>query len=164
MLLEGVIQPDARRGAAKQVVVLGEDVPDLAGVLDDCLSDSEIVKRDALTVEHPEDVVVRLHEQGGGVRKWSIVSKPSGIGMPVGANDGQVFYMCVQGSGDFEGAGLGWKQTIFMEQHGCYFTPRISGGAIRPALRSDHKYTHGSGGREFLREAKISGQIHAPQW
>ena len=29
-LLEGIVEPEARRGAAEEVVVFGEDVPDLA--------------------------------------------------------------------------------------------------------------------------------------
>jgi hypothetical protein len=33
--------------------------------------------------------------------------------------------MRVKGPGDFECAFFGWKQTVFVEQHGCYFTPRI---------------------------------------
>ena len=80
--------------------MLGEDAPDLARVLDLRLADFQIVHGDALAVEHAEDVVVGLDEQRGGIRERLVVGKPGRLGVPVRADDGQVFYLCVQGAGD----------------------------------------------------------------
>ena len=155
-VLEGVVEPEARRGAAKQVVIAGEDAPDLARVFDLLLTDFEVVQRDALAVQHAEDIVVWLDEQGRRVGEWLVGGEPGCLGMSVGADDGQVFYLRVQGSSNLECAGFGWKQAVFMEQHGCNFTSWLRSGAFHPRLRSDQKYTHWDGGREYLQKLKIS--------
>ena len=66
-LVEGVIEPDAGRRAAEQLIVRGEGPPDLARVGFDRsrprwrpdAGDRQVLERDALAVEHAEDVMVR---------------------------------------------------------------------------------------------------------
>ena len=69
--LEGMVEPEPRRGAAQQVVVLGEAAPDRRGVGLDRSAvrarDAEVGQRHALRAEHAEDVVVGDDEELGGV-------------------------------------------------------------------------------------------------
>jgi len=107
--LEFVVQPDARRRAAEQVIVAGEEAPDLARILDYRLPDAQIVQGDALAVEHPKDVVVGLDEESGGIWKWPVVGEPGGLGVAMWANNRQIFDMGVQGAGNFKSVRLCWK-------------------------------------------------------
>ena len=92
--LEGIVQPEAGRGSAKQIVVAGEDAPDFPRILQLALPDSEIVERNALAVEHAKDVVIGLHEQCRRIRKRLVRRKPCRAGMPVRTDDGQSRRTC----------------------------------------------------------------------
>ncbi len=94
LVFEGVVEPEAGGGAAEEIVVAGEDAPDLAGVgllLAVCLGDAEGFEGDALGVEHAEDVVVGLDEQGGGIGEGLVEGEPARVGVAVGGDEGQVF-------------------------------------------------------------------------
>ncbi len=68
LIFEGVVEPEAGGGAAEEVVVFREDAPDFAGIgflVAIELGNAEGLERDALRVEHAEDVVVGLDEEGG---------------------------------------------------------------------------------------------------
>ena len=67
----------------------GEDVPDLARVLDFGLAYFQVFHRDALAVEHPVNVVIGLHKQFGRIGKGFIPRKPRGLRVPVRAHDRQ---------------------------------------------------------------------------
>ncbi len=93
MFREGVVEPEAGGGSAEEVVVAGEDAPDLArvgGLLAVELRDAEGFERDALRVEHAEDVVVGLDEEGGGVGEGLVFGEPARVGVAVRGDDGQV--------------------------------------------------------------------------
>ena len=79
--------------------------------------------RDALAIEHAEDIVVGLNEERGWVRKWRVQGEPANLGVAVRADDGQILDFGIKRSGSLKGFFFGRKQTIFVKQHGCYFTP-----------------------------------------
>ena len=62
-LAERLVEPEPRRRAAEQMIVLGERAPDLSRVGLDraavAARDAQLLERHALAVEHAENVVVR---------------------------------------------------------------------------------------------------------
>ncbi len=90
---EGVVEPYAARGGAEEMVVLGETAPDLARIalhrpaVD--ARDAERLQRDALGMEHPEDVVVGDDEELGGIGEGLVLGEPARIGVAVRADDRQ---------------------------------------------------------------------------
>ena len=67
--------------------------------------------------------MVGLDEQGCRVGKGAIAGEPACVGVAMRADDGQILYMGIDGSGNFECADFGRKETVFMEKHGSNFTP-----------------------------------------
>ena len=47
------------------------------------------IERDALRVQHPEDVMIRHDEQGGGLRKTVVLRKQARVDVTVRANKRQ---------------------------------------------------------------------------
>ena len=82
--------------------------------------DTEFFQRNAPAVEHPEEVVVRNQEQIRWVGKGHVVGIPLGIGMTVGADDGQILDLAVQTAGDLPLDGIAREKTILM--HDDFFT------------------------------------------
>ena len=81
----------------------GEYAPDFARVCVGAaveVGDSQGFERDALRVEHAEDVVVGLNEECGGVGEGLIFGKPTWVAVAVGGDDGQVTHRFVQLRGD----------------------------------------------------------------
>ena len=113
------VEPHARGRAAKQVVMRGEQPPDLAritlGVAAIDARDAEILEPDALAVEHAEHVVVRGEQQAGRIREGHVVREPFRVGMPVRADDGQVFDELVQRARDGPRVRISGKKPIGIE-------------------------------------------------
>ena len=84
-----------------------EDAPDLARVFRFCVPNLKILKRNSLAVEHPEDIVVRLHQQRRGVGKRLISGKPTRLSVSVRAENRQVLYLLVKRSGYLAHSGFG---------------------------------------------------------
>ena len=72
----------------------GKEAPDRARVgLDRPAIDTrypQVLQRDALRTQHPEDIMVGRHEKLGRVGKRLILGKPARVGVAVGADNGQV--------------------------------------------------------------------------
>jgi hypothetical protein len=137
-LLEGKIQPQARRGAAKEIIMAGEDAPDLARILQLGVANLQIFQRDSLAIEHPVDVVIGLDEELCRVGERLVFRKPGRLRMPVRADDGQVSNVCVQRFGNLAHCGFGGKQTVFMNQHDGISALWLEDSEVRPPKRSDH--------------------------
>lgn len=103
--------------------MLGEDAPDSARVFDDGLTDAEIVHGDALAIEHAEDVVIGLDEEGGGIGEGLIFCEPRSLGVPVRADERQLCNVRVKGASDFPRGRVGGKEAVFVDEHGCDSTP-----------------------------------------
>jgi hypothetical protein len=100
-LVQLVVEPHARRGAAEQVVVLGEAPPDHARValeghaagavarLRPLHRDAQRFQGDALGVEHPEDVVVGRDEERRGLGERQVVGEEGRVDVAVRADEGQ---------------------------------------------------------------------------
>ena len=118
LILEGVVEPEASGCAAEEEVVFREDAPDFAGVGVGRACGwgyAERFERDALGVEHAEDVVVRLDEQSGGVGESFVAREPAGIGMAVRREDGEVAYGLIQLRCYGAGGRLGWEKPVLVQ-------------------------------------------------
>ena len=96
----------------------------------DGLPDLQVVHRDALAVEHPEDIVVGLDEELGRIGKRLVAGKPCRLGMAVGADDGQICYFLVEILGDSARSRLGREQAIGIDQYGIHLTPHESATSL----------------------------------
>jgi hypothetical protein len=66
--------------------------------------------------------MIRNNEKTGGIGEWLIVCKPTGIGMPVRADDRQIANRFIKRAGDGSDCGFGRKETVLMKNgHGIYF-------------------------------------------
>ena len=81
------------------------------------LPNLQILKRDSLAVEHAENVVVGLHKEFCRIGEGLIPRKPCRVRVPVRTDDGQGSHMLIERPGYLSRAGLGRKQTIWMDQH-----------------------------------------------
>src|SRR5216683_7600057 len=86
LIFQSVVEPETGRGAAEQIVVFCEDAPDLAGIgllaaVD--LRNAQGFERNTLRIEHAEDVVVGLNQEGGRIGKGFVESKPAWVGVTV---------------------------------------------------------------------------------
>ena len=121
---EGVIQPEAARGAAEKMVVLGEEPPDRAWIginsrrLVGTRGNAHGFHRDALAVKHAEEVVIRLKEKLGGIGEGFVLGKPAGLGVAVRAKYRQASDRSVQATGDGTRIRIGREETIRMEEGG----------------------------------------------
>jgi hypothetical protein len=126
-LLEGMVEPEARRGPSEQVKMRREAPPDGAGVLLDRPAvgarHAQLLERDALRMEHPEDVVVGGHEEARGVGESRVLGIPARIGMAVGADDGKAAHRAVERAGYAAGAVLDREQTVLVEQRHAVSPP-----------------------------------------
>ena len=92
-LVQLVLEPDAGGSSAKEIPVPREYLPYLARADSTgfavAVGNPKGIERDALRVEHPEDVVVGNDQQGGRFRKWLIPGEHTGIDVPVRADERQ---------------------------------------------------------------------------
>ena len=87
--LKGVVEPEARGGAAEEVVMAREDAPDLARLFDLVLANLQLLQGDALAVEHAEDIVVGLDEKFDRIGEGLVAREPGCLGVAMRADDGQ---------------------------------------------------------------------------
>ena len=95
--------------------------------------DAQFFQRYAPAVEHPEEVVVWDQEQFGGVGKGDVVRVPPGIGVTVGADDGQVSDLAVQTAGDLPLGGVAGEKPILVHDDGSshhVFLPSFNYGRL----------------------------------
>ena len=118
--LEGVVEPEPRRGAAQQVVVLGEAAPDRSsvglGLATVGTGNAEVGERHALRAEHAEDIVVGDDEELRRVGEGQVLGVPARVGMAVRADDRQVAYLGVERARKAPHRGIGWKQAIRIQK------------------------------------------------
>ena len=116
--IEDMFEPHPGRRSPEQVVVLCEQTPDRAGVAFDGSSvdpgDPQLLERDTLAVEHPEQVVIRDQKQRRRIGKGDIVGIPPGVGVPVGADDGKPLDLAIQAAGDPPLGGLAGEKTVLV--------------------------------------------------
>ena len=101
---KAVLHPQPGRRAAEQVPVARQQAPDRARI---ALGRAAVgtrhaqrLERHALAVEHPEDVVVRDHEQGRRIAERLVAGEPGRIAMTVRADDRQRCHLAIQAPGD----------------------------------------------------------------
>ena len=133
--LKGVVEPHARRRAAKEIVLVGEDAPDPARVLHLVDADFEVVERDSLAVEHAVNVMIGLNEKLGRVRERFVLCKPGSLCVSMGAEDGQCAHAGVKTPGHSACGRVGREEAIFVKQGHVlpvlFFQRAASGGAAR---------------------------------
>src|SRR6185437_11954351 len=117
--LKGVVEPEARRRAAEEIVMLSKDAPDLARVFDYGLAEAQVVHGNALAVKHAEDVVIRLNEKRSGIGERFILCEPRSLSVTVRADKRQFRNLRVKRAGDFSRSRVGRKEAVFVDEHGC---------------------------------------------
>ena len=98
--LQHIVEPQTRRRATEQVIVLGKAPPDGASLgFNRCpvkARHAEVLKADALAEQHAVDVMIGNDEQPGRIGKGLIERIPAWIRMAVGTDDGQVGHPLIQ--------------------------------------------------------------------
>jgi hypothetical protein len=115
---EDVIEPRLRRRAAEQVVVTGERAPGLARVGIGCAvtrRHTEAIERDALAVEHAEQIMVGRQQQAGRVAPARVGREPARIGMAVRRNDRQRRDLRIERACDRALVGIAREQPVGRE-------------------------------------------------
>jgi hypothetical protein len=95
--------------------VLREDAPCLPRILHGRRPDPEALKRNALTIKHAKDVVVRNDKQLCRIREGLIFGKPASIRVAVRAEDRRATYAGIEALGDRSCGGISGKEAVFME-------------------------------------------------
>jgi hypothetical protein len=118
--LKYMLEPHTRRRTSKKKIMLGKGPPDLSRVPFHLTSvgerNAQAFQRNSLTVEHPEDVVIRDEEKIGRIEKSNVFGIPARVGMAMGTNDGQFSHMGVETSGHCTDFWVAREQTIFVHQ------------------------------------------------
>jgi hypothetical protein len=92
----------------------GEDAPYPAWILDFRLPDFKVLKGNALAVEHPIDIMIRLNEKFRRVRKGLVRGKPACHGVTMRADDWKALYFLIERSGNFSSGRIGRKEAVWM--------------------------------------------------
>ena len=115
-----MVEPHRRRGAAKQVIVRCEQLPDNAGIglarIAIAPRNTELCVRDALADEHPDEIMVRYNQKFRGIGESSVFRKPTRIAMAVRADDWQLFDRIEQGACNISQARLYGKKSVWICQ------------------------------------------------
>ena len=123
---EHLIHPLPRRCAREQIIVSGEQPPDFPAILlhpaAGAVLDAQAAECYALTIQHPQQVVIRPQESGYRVLERRVIGKPSRIGMTMRADDRKVFNRRKQAAGDRPYRGLGRQKSIGMTSHRTLWT------------------------------------------
>ena len=118
--LEGMVEPEPRRRAAQQVVVLGEAAPDRAAVglgrAAVGARHAEVGERHALRAEHAEDVVVGDDEELRRIGERQVLGVPARVGVAVRADDRQVAHLGVERARKAPHRGIGRKQPVRIQK------------------------------------------------
>jgi hypothetical protein len=119
---EDVFEPHPGGGSPEKMVVFCKKTPDFPGIGLDRASvrpgDTELFQRNSPAVEHPEDIMIRDQKQLRRVGKGDVVRIPPGIGVTVGADDGQIPDLAVQAVGDPPLGGIAGKKPILVHDEG----------------------------------------------
>ena len=79
---------------------------------------AEILERDALAVEHAEDIVIRHDEELRRVGKRLVQRIPGRIGVAVRRDDRQVAHLAIEAARHGAGRRIGGEEAVFVKQHG----------------------------------------------
>jgi hypothetical protein len=98
--VELVVEPDAGRCSAEEVVIVGEALPDRSRISFDgravARRNPQRLHRQAARVQQPEDVVIRNDEERGRLGKRRILVEQRGVDVPVRADEGQLAGLVVE--------------------------------------------------------------------
>ena len=93
-MLERMVKPHGRRGAAEQVVVSSETMPDQAWVTFRLAAigarNSEVGQRHSLTCQHSEHIVIGNDDQFRRIGKAFVFGEPAWLAMTMRADDGKI--------------------------------------------------------------------------
>ncbi len=97
---------------------------------------AELLERNALRIEHPEQVVIGSQQQLGRVAERFVAGEPRRIGVTVRADDRQAGDGAIEFARDCAGGGIRGKQPVGMQiqrsRHGDL--PKASGWAERSTI------------------------------
>jgi hypothetical protein len=137
-ILEGVVEPQPRRRAAEQVIVLGKQPPDLAAVGFGGTAigprHAETFEADALRKQHAEDVVVGRDEQLRRIGKRLVLGIPARICVTMRADDRLIGNALIQFTGDSARLRINRKQPVRNQK--CHPNPPYRPAPNRPFHRS----------------------------
>src|SRR5580765_1018505 len=123
-LLKCLVQPDASRRAAKQMIMLGKSTPHFARIPSIPNTNLQFFERHTLAVQHPANIVIGLHHELRWVGERLIQREPLGFCMSVRAHNWQISHVVVQGTSNFACAPLTRNQPVWMNQHGSNYRSR----------------------------------------
>ncbi len=148
-----MVEPEPRGRAPEQVIPLREPPPDRARVLLHRPAigarHPKILERDALRVQHPEDVVVGRHEEPRGVRKGRILGEPARVGVAVRADDRKPLHRAVEQAGDLARAPLDREEPVLVQKR--HAAPPLAQGAGPAPVR-----WYASGQSRSIRETAMT--------
>ena len=133
-----IVEPRRCRGAPKQVVVRCEQLPDDARVslrFGDLSRDTEILHRDATRVEHPQDVVIGLDDEGRRFRKRRVVGQGFGVNVTVRTDDGQASSLLIEDARHAPDRRIGIEEPVLVQSRGA------GAGHRQAAFRMDMLHT-----------------------
>jgi hypothetical protein len=78
--------------------------------------DAQSLERDALRVQHPEDVVIGRHEELRRIGKGRVLGEPARIGVAMRTDDRQIADAFVEIAGEPTRRRVRRKQPIFVQQ------------------------------------------------
>ena len=90
-----------------------EDAPRLARI--GLRPDTQFFQRHALRIEHPEEVMIGLQQQGGGIGERLVRCEPGRIGVAMGADDRQACDRFVEIARDRPHTRIGREQAVGIE-------------------------------------------------
>ena len=103
-------------------------------------ADAQIFQPHALRIKHPEQVMIGLQQQLGGIAEGRIGGKPFRVGMPVRADDRQVRNLAIERAGNGAYGRVGREEPVGIEMewlwHLCDLTWRPPGGNRLPDCRA----------------------------
>ena len=117
-MFKGMIKPDGRGCAAKQMVMRGEALPDRAWILFSFTpvgpQHAKIGQWHTLACQHTEQVMIRNHQKLCRVRKALVLGKPAWLAMAVRADDGKVPDAFIESPRHVTKARIDRKQTVWI--------------------------------------------------
>ena len=129
-----MVEPQPGRRSPEQMIVAGEQPPDLAPVGLDRRAvagrHAEILEPHALAEQHAEDVVVRHDEQLRGIGERLVQRIPARVGVAVRADDRQVLDAGMEVAGNRPRPLFGGEQQIGIDQLAHGSGPLL----LRPAI------------------------------
>ncbi len=135
-LVELIIEPHAAGRAAEQVVVVCKALPHAARIHLNgravLARHTQCFERDPAGIKHPQDVMVRLHDQGGGLGERLVLGQDARIHVAMGRYDRQLPCLLVQRARDAPHGGIGIETAVGVEDGG--HGPRRPEPSLRRAL------------------------------